>query len=124
MVAQRQGEVGAVAVVGDVGVDGEVVACARAKVGEQFGDALLTLRVLAEWVNDLDLAGSDSGHESGRFIVAWDELNVLNTGIVGDGYRVNNPTRGEFPDAECIRFLDAVDRRCFEDGKWDNKVRG
>jgi hypothetical protein len=104
VVAQCQGEVGEFAVVGDVGVDGEIVACARPEVEEQFGDALLALRVLAERVDDPDLARTDSGREGGGFFVAWDELDVLDASTVRDGYCVDDLARGEFPEAERVGF--------------------
>lgn len=99
VVAEREREVSKLAVIGDVGVDGEVVACAWAKIEEKLCDTLLTLSVLAERVDDPDLAGADGGGERGGLGVAWDELYVLDTLAVGDGDSADDLTRAELPQA-------------------------
>ena len=76
VVSEREGEVGEGAVVCDVGVDGEVVAGFGTEVEEELCDALLALGVLAEGVDDPDLAGSDGGGEGGGLAV---------TGAIGEG---------------------------------------
>lgn len=60
VVAERDGEVGELSVVGDVGVDGERVLGFVTEIVEEFGDTLVALGVFAEGVNDPDLAGANS----------------------------------------------------------------
>jgi hypothetical protein len=54
VVAERKREVRKLAVVGDVGVDGEVIACAGTKVEEELGATLRAVYGFAEGVNDPD----------------------------------------------------------------------
>lgn len=99
VVSDREREVSELAIVSDVGVDGEIVACAWAEIVEQLCDTLLTLSVLAERVDDPDLAGADGGGERGGLGVAWDELYVLDTLAVGDGDGADDFARAELPQA-------------------------
>jgi hypothetical protein len=55
----------------------------RTQVVEEFCDTLLPGAVVAEGVDDPDLAQGDGGCESGGFAVAWDELDVLDTASLG-----------------------------------------
>jgi hypothetical protein len=79
VVTISQGEVSELAVVGDVGVDGDVILGLAAKVDEELSDTLLAGRVGAEWVDDPDFTWGDSGSKSSRLGVAWDELDILDT---------------------------------------------
>lgn len=60
VVAEGQGEVGKLAVVGNVRVDGDRLLGLGAEVVEELGDTLLAVGVLAEGVDDPDLAVLDS----------------------------------------------------------------
>jgi hypothetical protein len=64
VVAERQGEVGQLAVVGDVRVDGDAVLGLGAEVVQQLGDALLAAGVPTEGVDDPDLAEVNSAARS------------------------------------------------------------
>lgn len=124
VVAQRERKVCKFTVVGDVRVDGEVVAGAGTEVEEEFGDTLFAVCVFAEGVDDPDLAGSDGGGERGAFLVAGDELDVLDAGAVGDGDCVDDLAAGQFPEAKGVGLLDAVDGGRLQDGEWDDEVGG
>lgn len=60
VVANSEGEVGVLAVVGNVRVDGNGVLGLRAKVVQQLGDTLLAVLVLTEGVDNPDLTVLDS----------------------------------------------------------------
>lgn len=122
VVAEREREVGEFPVGRDVRVDSEVLARAGAEIEEQFGDALLAVCVLAERVDDPDLPGADGGGERGGFGVTGDELDVLDALAVGDRDCGYDLARAEFPQAERVGLLDAVDGRGLEDGDWDDEV--
>lgn len=124
VVAKREREVGELAVVSDVRVDGQVVAGAWAEVEEELGDTLLALGVLAEGVDDPDLAGADGGSDSSALLVARDEFDVLDTLAIGDGDRADDLAGAQLPQAEGVGLLDTVDGSRLEDGDWDDEVRG
>lgn len=124
VVADCERKVSELAVVGDVRVDGEVVAGAGTKVEEELGNTLLAIRVLAERVDDPDLTGADGGGKSSGLGVAGNELDVLDTSAVGDGDGADDLARAEFPETEGVGLLNAVDAGGFEDGDWDDEVRG
>lgn len=60
VVAEGDGEVSELSVVGDVGVNGEGVLGFVAEIVEEFGNTLVALGVFAEGVDDPDLAGTNS----------------------------------------------------------------
>lgn len=59
VVSKGKRKVGPFAIVGDVGVDGDGVLSLLTKVVEELGNTLLALGVLAEGVDDPDLARVD-----------------------------------------------------------------
>lgn len=122
VVADGEREVGEFAVVGDVRVDGEVVAGAGTEVEEELGNTLLALRVLAERVDDPDLAGADGGGESSGLGVTWDEFDVLDTLAVGDGDGRNDLAGAEFPETKGIGLLDANGASGLEDRHGHDEV--
>lgn len=122
MISEREREVCEVAVVGDVGVDGEVVARAGTKIKEKFCDALFALRILAEGVDDPDLSWSDGGSKSSGFRIVGDELDVLDPSAIRDGNRGDDLARAEFPEAKRISFLDAGNARGLEDRDGHDEV--
>jgi len=122
MISEREREVCEVAVVGDVGVDGEVVARAGTKIKEKFCDALFALRILAEGVDDPDLSWSDGGSKSSGFRIVGDELDVLDPSAIRDGNRGDDLARAEFPEAKRIGFLDAGNARGLEDRDGHDEV--
>jgi hypothetical protein len=124
VVAQREREVGEFSVVGDVAVDGEVVACTGAKVEEELGDTTLAAWTGAEGVDDPDLAGSDGGSERSGLWVTRDEFDVLDSSAVGDGDGRDDFARVELPEAKRVCFLDAHGRSRLEDRDGDDKVGG
>ena len=83
MIAISEGEVSKFAVVGDVGVDGDIVLSLWTEVDKKLGHTLLAGGVCAEGVDDPDFAGCDGGRESGGLRVPWDELDVLDAATVG-----------------------------------------
>ena len=85
---------------------------------------MLALGVLAERIDDPDLAGPNSGGESSGVLVAWDELDVLDTGTVGNGDSADDLAGIEFPKAESISLLDSKRRGRLENGDGNNEVRG
>ena len=84
MVSISEGEVSKLAIVGDVGVDGDIILSLWTEVDQKFSDALLAGGVCAEGVDDPDFAGCDGCGESCGLGVTWDELDVLDTATVGD----------------------------------------
>lgn len=78
VVAFGDGEVGELAVVGDVRVDGDVALGLFAQVEEELGDTLVAIGVLAEGVDDPDLAEADGATES--------SVNERNANIWGITY--------------------------------------
>jgi hypothetical protein len=123
VVSEREREVCEVAVVGDIGVDSEIVARAWTKIKEEFCDALFALRVLTEGVDDPDLAWTNGCSKSSGLRVSGDELDVLDASAVRDGNCGNDLARTEFPEAKRVGFLDAGDTRGLQDGDRHNKVR-
>ena len=65
--------------VADGGVDGDNVARVGTKVVEELCDTLLAVGILTERIDYPDLTEVDSSGKSSRFVVAWDELDVLDT---------------------------------------------
>lgn len=122
VVAECKREVCEFPVVGDVGVNGEVVARLGAEVEKKLCNTLLALGVLAERVDDPDLTRSDGGGEGCGLFVSRDELDVLDAGAVGDGDGADDLARAEFPQTEGVGFLDAGDASGLEDGDGDDEV--
>lgn len=120
MVGRRQRKVGEPAVLGEVGVDGDGVAGLGAKVVQQLGDALVALRVLAEGVDDPDLAEVDGGGEGGALRVARDELDVLDAAAVGDGDGAEDGAGLQVPQAQSVGAQD-LERR-LEDAERHDEV--
>lgn len=110
VVGGRQGEVGEAAILRNVGalrgsvvgslwrgglgdgqgglLDGRGVAGLGAQVEQQLGDTLLAVSVLAQGVDDPDLAEMDSSGEGRTFGVAGDELDVLDAAALHVGLSV------------------------------------
>jgi hypothetical protein len=122
VVSERERKVGKLAVGCDVAVDSKVLARARPEIEEQFCDALLALGISAERVDDPDLTWSDGGRERCRFLVAGDELDVLDALAVGDGDCADDFAAAEFPEAQGVGFLDAGDGGGLQDCYWDYEV--
>jgi hypothetical protein len=59
MVAKSDSEVGKLSVIGDIRVDGQGILCTIAKVIEKLCNALVSLFVLAEWIDDPYLTWND-----------------------------------------------------------------
>lgn len=68
------------------------------------------------------MAGADSSSDGSRLIVAGDELDILDTGAIGDGDGADDLAGAEFPEAECVGLLDPTDRSRLENGNWDDEV--
>jgi hypothetical protein len=124
VVAERERKVCELTIVGDVGVDGEIVACAGTKVEEELGATLRAVCGFAERIDDPDLAGADSSSKCGRFLVTGDELYVLDAGAVGDGDSAEDLARAELPEAQRVRLHNARGASGFEDRDGYNEVRG
>lgn len=107
VVAQRQGEVGQLAVVGDVRVDGNAVFCLGTEVDEQLGHALSAVCVLAERVDDPDLSRVHGGRECSGLGVARDELDVLDSAAVGNRDGRDDFATAELPEAQRVCAHDA-----------------
>lgn len=85
MIADGKREIGELAVVGDVRVDGEILTRTWAKVVEQLCDTLVAVGIFAERVDDPDLPGSDSGGECSGLGITRNKFNVLDTLSIRDG---------------------------------------
>jgi hypothetical protein len=84
VVAKCESEVSELAVIRNIGVDGKCILRLVAETDEKFCNTLAAIGVLAERVDDPDLARNDSSGESGGLRVAWDELDVLDTATLCD----------------------------------------
>lgn len=64
VVTNRKREVGELAVIGYVRIDGKILTSAWAKIEEKLCDTLVSVGVFAEGVDDPNLTGTDGGSES------------------------------------------------------------
>lgn len=84
VVASSDGEVGKLSIVCEVGVDGRGSLGPGAKVVKQLSNTLLAVGVVAEGVDDPDLAGSNSSGKSSGLGMTRNELDVLDALAVGN----------------------------------------
>lgn len=124
VVAQGNGKVSKFTVVRDVRVNGDRLLGIGAEVVQELRDTLLAVGVLAEGVDDPDLAVLDGRGERRALLVARDELDVLDALAVGDSDGGDDLAGVERPQAERVGLLDAERRDGLEDGHGDDKVRG
>jgi hypothetical protein len=122
VVAESKSEVGPLAVIRDVRVDGKVVAGLGAEVVKEFSNTTLAIGVRAERVDDPDLAGTNSSSKSSGLRVARNELDVLDTLTIRDSDSGDDLATIEFPQTESVSLLDADGASRLEDGDRDNKV--
>ena len=124
VVAEGEGEVGELAVAGDVGVDSKVLPGTRAEVKEQLCDALVAVGVLTERVDNPDLARAYSGGEGSGLFVAGNELDILDTLTGGDSDGGDDLARAELPQAKRVGLLDANGGGGLQNSNRHNEVRG
>jgi len=124
MIAEGKREVGKLAVVGGIGVDGEVLTSTRAEIEEQLCDALVAIGVLTERVDDPDLARAYSGGEGGGLFVAGDKLDVLDTLTIRDSDGRNDLARAKLPQTKRVGLLNADGRGRLQNGNGYDEVRG
>lgn len=138
-VAERNGEVRELAVVGDLGVDGRRVLGLFSKVVELFSSTLASIGVLAVRVDDPDGTSADGSanrletsqvaccagylrSKSSRLLVSGDELDILDTTTLGDPDGGDDLAVGQVPETKSVGVLDADGR--FEDGDGHDVVGG
>ena len=122
VVTKSDGEVGKLAVVRDVGVDGDRLLSLGAEAVEKLSNTLVALGVLSEGVDDPDLTRANGSSDGSSLLVTGDKFDVLNTLTVGDGDGGENLAAIEVPKTESVSPLDTSSG--LKDGQRDDEVRG
>ena len=106
VVGGRESQVDELAILGEIGVNGSGVASLGAEVVEKLGNALVSILVEFEGVNDPDLAKVDCSGKSCSIWVSRNKLDILDTATLWNGDGADDSSLFQIPESQSVRSND------------------
>lgn len=117
---ERKGEICVFTILSNININSSFFDL-RLKIEKQLNSACAAINILAEWVDDPGLAETDCCCDGGLFLVAWDELYVVDAGCVNDGDCAEDFHGCHVPEPEGVGVLDGG--AGFQESVGDNEIR-